>query len=148
MTRSPTFQPVTGSASVTVAVALLGGGAELDPGAAQRRAVEVHAAAAADDGRARLLVHALDIVQADQGGVLRRRSARSGVPTSSAGRGLPGSSFGDVGVAVEAVLAGVVAGLDLDEADVEPRVPVARRSVSVPATWIERMTSSRLRRHR
>ena len=33
--------------------------------------------------------------------------------------------LGDVGVAVEAVLAGVVAGLDLDQADVEPRVAVA-----------------------
>src|SRR5262249_36455101 len=45
----------------------LGRGAELDPGAAERGAVEVHAASAADDGRARILVHALDVVQADQG---------------------------------------------------------------------------------
>ena len=61
MTRSPTCQPVTGSASVTSVSPALRGGAELDPGAAQRRAVEVHPAAAADDGRARLLVHALDV---------------------------------------------------------------------------------------
>ena len=40
------------------AVALHGGRAQLDPGSAQRRAVEVHAAATADDGRARVLVHA------------------------------------------------------------------------------------------
>ena len=40
-------------------VARGGGRAELDPGAGQRRAVEIHAAAAADDGRARFLVHAL-----------------------------------------------------------------------------------------
>ena len=70
-----------------VAVALLRGRAELDPGAAQRRAVEVHPPAAADDRRAGLLVQPLDVVQADHRRVLGRDRARSGVPTSSAGRG-------------------------------------------------------------
>ena len=49
----------------------------------------------------------------------------SGVPTSSAGRASPAAARAQVGVAVEAVLAGVVAGLDLDQADVEPGVAVA-----------------------
>ena len=94
MTRSPTFQPVTGSASVIVVVAGLGGRAELDPGAAQRRAVEVHAAAAADDGRARFLVHAVEVNEANRARCAWRRSGRSGVPTSRAGRGFVGSISG------------------------------------------------------
>src|SRR5262249_48616981 len=39
--------------------------AEFDPGAAEGSAVEVHSAAAADDGRARLLVQTRHVMQAD-----------------------------------------------------------------------------------
>src|SRR5262245_54434078 len=38
---------------------LASGGTELDPGAAQRSAMEVHASAAANDGRTRFLVHSV-----------------------------------------------------------------------------------------
>ena len=84
--------------------------------------MEVHPAAAADDGRARLLVHALDVVQADEGrlpgrdGLLGRADVQCRLR-----RPEPGSS---ACVAVEAVLAVVVAGLDLDQADVQPGVAV------------------------
>ena len=129
------------------AVARLRGGAELDPGAAQRRAVEVHAAAAADDRRARLLVQARRrsaggsaAVCARRDGPLRRADLQGGARAASA-------AGSHVGVAVEAVLAGVVARLDLDQADVQAGVLVAAK-LSVPATWIERITASDSRRRR
>src|SRR5262249_37629681 len=49
--------------------ALRGRGAELAPVAAGRGAVETHAPAAADDGGARLLIHALEVHETNQGGV-------------------------------------------------------------------------------
>src|SRR5262249_54881297 len=51
------------------AATLLRGGAGLAPGPAQRCAVKIHATAAADDGGTRLPVHALEVNQANQGGV-------------------------------------------------------------------------------
>ena len=116
MTRSPTRQPVTGSASVNRGVACLGRGAELDPGAAQRRAVEVHRPAAADDGRARLLVHAGEIDQADQTPCAAQRSAARRADLqrpAAAGRACRAGTWASQS---KAVLAGVVAGLNLDQA--------------------------------
>src|SRR5207244_11506305 len=109
------------------AVELAGGGAEADPGAAQRGAVEVHAAAAADDGRARLLAHACPVDQPDQGGMARgngplRRADFQG--RARLARILPPN----VGVAVEAFFTVLLAGLDLDQADVESRVAVGREA--------------------
>src|SRR5262249_14730897 len=101
-----------------------GGVVELDPGTGQGSAVEVHAAAAADDGRAGLFVHPLDIGQPDEGGV----PGRDGL---FGGAGLEGELHlarldqGDVSITIEAVLAGVVARLDLDQADAQPGVAVA-----------------------
>src|SRR5262249_40998032 len=51
------------------AVAGPGGGAELDPGVIHRGAVEIHAAAAANDRGARLPVHALEGDEPDERGV-------------------------------------------------------------------------------
>jgi len=47
-------------------------GAELEPCATHRRAMKLHAAAAADDRGARFLVEAADVGQADEGGALDR----------------------------------------------------------------------------
>src|SRR5205085_3532896 len=88
-------------------------GAELDPGAAQGGAVEVHVAAAADDRGARLRVQARDGDEADEGGTvggdrpLRRADLQRRLRAARAVRE-------EVGVAVEAVLAGDVPGLDFD----------------------------------
>ena len=98
--------------------------AELDPGAAQRCAVEVHAAAAADDGRARFLVHAVDVVQADQGGVLGVDGLVRACRLPEPACGLAAVGHRHVAFAIEAVLAVFVAGLNLDEADFEPGVLV------------------------
>ncbi len=108
-------------------VALLGRGSELDPGAAQGHAVKVHPAAAADDGRARLLVHALDVDQPDECGVfgldgpLRRPDFEGGPIFLRIGRG-------QMGLAVESLFRIFLASLDLDEADVEPGVLVGREA--------------------
>src|SRR5262249_28519939 len=104
-------------------VALAGGPAELDPGAAQRGAVEVHAAAAADDGRAGGPGPAGDAMQPDEGAVARRH----GPPRRADEEGGPGLlrvGLAHVRGAVEAVLVGALAGPDLDQPDVQARVPV------------------------
>src|SRR5262249_34426050 len=97
------------------------------PGAIDRRAVEVHPAAAAGDGRAGLLVQALDIRQADERGVLgldglvRRADFQSGTRHARL-------RFDQVRVAIAAVLASVVARLDFDQAHIQPRVLVTSES--------------------
>ena len=98
-------------------VALFRGGAELEPGAAERGAVQIHAPAAADDGGARVLVLALEILQTNRRRVLgvQRLLGRANL------QGGPDFAVRDlrgVGVAVEAVFARqLVAGLDGDQAD-------------------------------
>ena len=67
----------------------------------------------------------VDVGQADQWPCAWRRWAGRACRLPGRAAACPASGSVDVGVAVEAVLAGVVAGLDLDEADVEPRVLVA-----------------------
>src|SRR5262249_37575842 len=104
-------------------VPFLGGGAELDPGAAQGGAVEVHAPPAANDGRAGLLGQAVDVLQAEQSGV-PGVDGLVGSADLQGGPGPPGGRLLDVGLTVEAVLARVVAGLYLDQADVQAGVPV------------------------
>src|SRR5262249_42189400 len=94
-------------------------------GAAQRGTVQVQAPAAADDGRARLPVHAGDVVQPDQGRV-SGGDGLLGAADLQGGLGLAGLEDRDVSVTVEAVLADLVAGLDLDQADVQPGVLVRR----------------------
>src|SRR5262249_19666131 len=106
-------------------------GVEFEPGAAQRGAVKVHAAAAADDGRTRFLVHAVDVVQADEGGrfggdgLLWRADQQR---RRRVGRG------GQVGVAVKPLLVGGAAGPDADQPDFQARVAVGgerQRAVEV-----------------
>src|SRR5262249_3473618 len=104
------------------AIALLGRGAEPDPGAAQRRAVEVHAAAAANDGRARLPVQAVHVRQADQGGVLRLDGLLGRADLQR--RPLAWLRFRGVRVAVKAVFGRLITGLNLDEAHVQARILV------------------------
>ena len=85
--------------------------------------MEVHAAAAANDGGARLFVHAVKVDKSD-----RRRMLGFDGPlrrTDFEGRPRP-IRLGEMGVAVETLLAHVLAGLDADQPDVEPRVPVRR----------------------
>ena len=104
-------------------VPLPGSRAELDPGAAQGGAMEVHPPATANDRRARLPVQPLDSRQADEGGVLRRN--RSVCRANFQRRpGRPRFRFDGVGVAVNAMLAAVVPGLDLDQAHVQPCVAI------------------------
>ena len=98
-------------------------GPELDPGAVHRGAVEVHPAAAADDGRAGLPVHPLDVGQADRGGVLAADRAVGGADLQR-GPGPARDGPGLVPLAIEAVLARVVAGLDLDQAHGQAGVAV------------------------
>src|SRR5262249_3977909 len=96
---------------------------ELYPGAGDRRAVKLHAPTTADDGRARLPVHALDVMQADQRCVLRGdRLGGSADQQRRASLALgqrPGTSM-----AVEALLTGLFAGGDGEEADFQARVAV------------------------
>src|SRR5205085_1456260 len=83
----------------------------------------VEPAATANDGRARFLVHAGNVVQANDG----RVSGGDGLVLRAdfqRGPWLVGRDLGQVGVAVEAVLTGVVARLNFDETDVQQRVAV------------------------
>src|SRR5262249_26790700 len=115
--------------------AYLRGFAEPHPGAAERCAVEVHASAAADDRRTRLLVHAVEVMQSGQGGVLgadgpSRRADQQRRTRSTSRRGT------DVGFAVKTVFAVALASLDTDKPDVEPGVAVggeAQRAGDVDA---------------
>ena len=97
-------------------------GAELEPGAAHGGAVELHAAAAADDGGAGFLVHAFEVVQADAGG-LAGGDGVVGRSDEELGARLGGIGL-DVRGAVEAFLIDGVAGLDADEANMETGVAV------------------------
>ena len=102
--------------------------------------MEIHAAAATDDSRAGLLVHALKVTQPDGrrifcgNGLVRRahlqRRPRFAplTPTPLPDSGERGRGEGHVGIAVEAVFTGVVAGLDLDETHFEQRIAVAGKS--------------------
>src|SRR5262249_8066287 len=99
---------------------------ESDPGTAQGSAMEVHAAAAAYDGWVRLFVQAVHVCQADQGRVLRwnRLFGRADFqcrPRRARRR------LGSVAIAVKAVLAGIVTGLNLDQSHVQPRILVASK---------------------
>jgi hypothetical protein len=104
--------------------------------------VEVHAAAAADDGRARFLVHAVEVVQPNPGclaggnGDFRRanQQGRFTVAAQATGREprLAGPGFGillcGMAVAVEAVLVEALVVLDLDQPDVEFGILVGSKS--------------------
>ena len=124
MTRSPDAPALHRLGERDGRVALPRRLAELDPGAAQRRAVKVHPPAAADDRRPGVLVDAVAIDQPDQRRAIRvdrplRRADLQRRPRPARRR------VRQMGVAVEAVLAGIVARLDLDQPDIEPRVLVA-----------------------
>ncbi len=106
-------------------VTSLGIGAELDPGTAQRRAVQVHAPAAADDRRARFLVQAVAPREPNSRGIFGDERLFGGADFES-GFGQVGVHVRQVGVAVQAVFGRVVAGLNLEQPDDELRVAVAR----------------------
>ncbi len=103
--------------------------AELHPGVVQRCAVKIHPPAAADDGRTRLPVHAVEIREPDDGGMLGRdRPIRR---TDFQRR----RCLFDVGglemrVAIKALFAIFVAGFDLDQPNVEPRVAIGGEAES------------------
>ena len=144
MTRSPTRQPVTGSARVTADRSLLGGGAELDPGAAQRAAVNIPSAAATDDRRAFLRIKPRARPPAGSGPCDRRRSADPACR-------FPGRARGRVG-------SGAVTWFSQSKPDslasspawilISPTSRRVSRSGSkrrVPATWIDRIGAVGLR---
>ncbi len=110
-------------------VALLRGGAELDPGAAQPGAVEIHPAAAANDGGARLLVHAFEIHQPDRGRMVGVNGF-GGQAHFESRPFRPGIGRRQVGLAIEAFLAVHFAGSDLDEANVQAGVLVGSEGES------------------
>jgi len=93
-------------------VTILGVGAELDPGATQGRAVQVHASSAADNCRARFLVQAVAPGEPDFRGVFGVERLLGGADFEG-GFGQVGVHVRQVGVAVEAVFGGVVARLNL-----------------------------------
>ena len=104
-------------------IARLRRGAELDPGAVQRRAVKVHATATADDRRTGLPVHAFDIHQANRGGMFGRDRlvGRADFESSPVLFGVGG---GQVGLTVEALFAVFLAALNFDESNGQTSVLV------------------------
>ena len=103
-------------------IACIRGRAQFDPGAAQRRAVHVPAAAADQDGGQRLLVRPLEIRQPDGGRHVRGHGVIGRADLQRRHRHL---RVHRAVVAHEAVLARLLAGLDLDQADVESGVAIA-----------------------
>src|SRR5262249_23677015 len=101
--------------------------AELQPGTRQRCTVEVHASAAADDGRAGLLVHALDEVQSNPCRVTCGKWLIGRADFESGPRYVRVPCH-HVSIAVEAFFAVLVPTLNLDEADVEARILVAGKA--------------------
>src|SRR5262249_13135363 len=107
--------------------ALLGGGAELNPGTTHGCAMEIHAAAAADDGGAGFLVHAFHVHQPDQCPVLGvdgplRRTDFQGSTRSFL------ISLSLVRVTIEPFFTVLIAALNLDQADVELGVLVVSKA--------------------
>jgi hypothetical protein len=101
----------------------LGSGTELDPGAIRRSPVKIHAAAATDDSGTTLAVHAVEGYQSDERAVFRLDWPVGSANVQGRPR-LAGRRLLEVDITVEAVVRGVVAGLDLDEAYVETGVAV------------------------
>ena len=85
--------------------------------------MEVHPAAATDDRRALIRVQAVHGREPDQGGPPGRDRPRAGADLKG-GAGEGGVGGRAVGLAVEPCFAGVVAGLNLDQADAQPGVAV------------------------
>ncbi len=108
-------------------VARVHGRAELHPGVIQLRAVKLHPPAAADDRRARLRVHPLEENEPNPRRERRRdRLVRS--PDLQRRLGLQRRRIGKMRVAVEAVLARVVARLDFQQPHVQSRIAIARKA--------------------